>query len=104
MCRHNYPNALAAGGDVGFEELLTLGQTRRKLGQRGGAWTDAMNENLMNRIGTDSRGSIPEHNFAKYFNETLPSDREAFEVSYCSVHLSKQGSVLCRASRNPVAY
>ena len=84
----------AAGGDVGFEELLTLGQTRRKLGQRGGEWTDAMNEKLMDRIGTDSRGNLPLDNFVKYFNETLPSDREAFEVcsSQClliCVHTTK---------------
>jgi len=69
---------LDGGGDVGDDELLLLGQTRRKLGQKSGSWTKAMNDSLMAKIGVDKNGSIPENNFVNYFHETLASDKPEF--------------------------
>ena len=67
------------GAHVGDEELLTLGQARRKLGQRGGAWTSKMTNKLMQKIGIDSTGNVSEHNFALYFDRTLQKDRAEFD-------------------------
>merc|ERR1711865_882984 len=54
---------IAGDGSVGAEELLLLGQTRRKLGQKAGEWTMQNNANLMQKIGTDQFGNLPEANF-----------------------------------------
>ena len=70
---------LDGGGDVGKEELLVLGQTRRKLGQKEGKWTDGMNDTLMTKIGTDRKGNLPENNFVKYFDGTLAGSRPEFD-------------------------
>merc|ERR1712195_415720 len=70
---------LDGGGDVGEHELLLLGQTRRKLGQKGGEWTKEMNDKLMRKIGTDGFGNIPSKCFAKHFDAALPNDTDEFE-------------------------
>ena len=56
---------LEGSGDVGADELLLLGQTRRKLGQKGGQWTAQNNANLMQKIGPDIDGNIPEDSFVR---------------------------------------
>ena len=59
---------LTGSGDVGADELLLLGQTRRKLGQKDGEWSEEMNNSLMSKIGADETGNfLPEENFIKYF-------------------------------------
>ena len=45
-------------GSVGEDELLQLGRARRKLGQKQGVWTAAMNRALMKKIGTDPKGAV----------------------------------------------
>lgn len=67
------------GGNVGFEEMLILGQTRRKLGQKQGEWTKEMNRSLMDRIGPDANDDLPETNFVRYFNGSLPSEAAEFD-------------------------
>ena len=59
---------LTGSGDVGADELLLLGRTRRKLGQKDGEWTEEMNNSLMSKIGADGTGNfLSEENFIKYF-------------------------------------
>eukprot|EP00658_Telonema_sp_P-2_P015174 TRINITY_DN15824_c0_g2_i1.p1 TRINITY_DN15824_c0_g2~~TRINITY_DN15824_c0_g2_i1.p1 ORF type:complete len:320 (-),score=81.66 TRINITY_DN15824_c0_g2_i1:186-1145(-) len=70
---------LDSAGDVGFDELLLLGQTRRKLGQKQGAWTREMNRNLMDKMGTDRNGNVAEDNFVDYFNSSLTRDPATFD-------------------------
>eukprot|EP00658_Telonema_sp_P-2_P053533 TRINITY_DN4209_c0_g2_i2.p1 TRINITY_DN4209_c0_g2~~TRINITY_DN4209_c0_g2_i2.p1 ORF type:complete len:528 (-),score=129.65 TRINITY_DN4209_c0_g2_i2:53-1636(-) len=70
---------LDGGGDVGDDELLVLGQTRRKLGQKSGSWTKGMNDSLMAKIGTDKEGNLPMSNFVKHFNDSLPGDSKEFD-------------------------
>ena len=48
---------LDGGGDVGEDELLELGQARRRLGHKQGEWTVADNKALMERIGPDEQGA-----------------------------------------------
>jgi len=66
-------------GHVGLEEMLILGQTRRKLGQKQGEWTREMNRSLMDRIGPDANDDLPETNFVRYFNGSLPSEAAEFD-------------------------
>ena len=41
---------LDQGGNIGKEELLELGQARRKLGHKSGEWTKEMNDRFMAKI------------------------------------------------------
>lgn len=50
---------LDGGGDVGEDELLKLGRTRRRLGHKQGEWTATHNRVLMRKIGTDENGDLP---------------------------------------------
>ena len=68
------------GGDVESDELLKLGQARRRLGQKSGEWTNEMNKKLMHKIGMDRRGNLPVHNFVDFFDGSLPHDRAEFEL------------------------
>ena len=47
---------LEGNGSVGEEELLELGQARRRLGQKHGEWTIQNTRQLMQKMGTDSNG------------------------------------------------
>ena len=47
---------LDGGGNVGANELLELGQARRRLGQKEGEWTVEDNMALIEAIGPDDRG------------------------------------------------
>ena len=49
---------LDGGGDVGEEELMEVGQARRRLGQKSGEWTEANNRALMQQIGADEEGIV----------------------------------------------
>lgn len=59
---------LDGGGDVGEDEMLALGQARRKLGQKSGEWTKEQNKNMMNNMGADKEGNVSVSNFVTYFN------------------------------------
>ena len=48
---------LDSSGEVGEAELLQLGRARRRLGQKQGVWTAAMNRALMKKIGPDEEGT-----------------------------------------------
>ena len=66
-----------AGGDVGFEELLALGQARRRLGHKSGVWTHEQNLSLMNNMGAvedpaSGQLTVSETNFVSYFSDILP--------------------------------
>ena len=47
---------LDGNGSVGEEELLELGQARRRLGQKQGEWTMENTRQLMEKMGTDTNG------------------------------------------------
>lgn len=47
---------LDGNGSVGEEELLELGQARRRLGQKQGEWTIENTRQLIEKMGTDANG------------------------------------------------
>ena len=55
-----------------------------------------MNRTLMNRIGTDRKGNLPESNFVKHFNSTLASDRDEFDKTIVQFMACAQA---CRRSK-----
>jgi len=68
---------LDGGGDVGAEEMLELGQARRKLGQKSGEWTEEKNMKMMKEMGMDDAGNVSMENFVDFFVTKLQmSDRE----------------------------
>ena len=87
---------LAGDGSVGAEELLVLGQTRRKLGQKAGEWTAQNNANLMQKIGTDQFGNLPEDNFVQYFAGSLATDAAEFGRT---MQQFMQCATLCRKNK-----
>ena len=66
-------------GHVGFDEMLLLGQTRRELGHKTSDWTSEDNRALMDKIGPNQNDDLPEINFVRYFNRTLPRDPTEFD-------------------------
>jgi len=66
-------------GDVGADEMLALGQARRRLGQKDGEWTQEMNKNLLQKMKADRKGNVTVENFCKYFSDMLPTDEKEFE-------------------------
>jgi len=65
-------------GEVGFDEMLALGQARRRLGQKTGEWTTAQNERMMEKMGMNQNGDVTVKNFVHYFETNLASDAEEF--------------------------
>jgi len=51
---------------------------RRKLGQKTGDWTHAMNERLFNRIDSDNDGRLQQVEFVAFFDKSLPLDEGEF--------------------------
>ena len=83
---------------MGPEELLALGQTRRKLGQKQGDWTHEMNDKLMQKIGVNGQGNVSEDNFVTYFDHSLSKDRTAFDTTVaqfreCAVRYAQRMAV-----------
>jgi len=70
---------LDKSGEVGFQEMLTLGQARRSLGHKKGEWTHEMNERMMDRMGIDHNGDVPMKNFVTFFEGVLPIDDDEFD-------------------------
>jgi len=68
-------------GAVEAGELLALGKARRKLGQKGGEWSEAQNARLLKKMDTDGSGTIDCEEFCSYFAEALTHDEEAFNVT-----------------------
>ena len=88
---------LGGDGSVGAEEMLALGQARRRLGQKQGEWTREMNQNMMGNMGADSEGNVSMSNFVSYFNEKLSSDQKQFDKEIqqfidCARSLAKKKS------------
>jgi Ca2+-binding EF-hand superfamily protein len=69
------------GGTIGEDELLQLGQARRKTGQATGEWTVQRNRRLIARMTEDNgaSGNITESEFVGYFDDILPGDPDSFE-------------------------
>lgn len=71
---------LDGGGFVSKAELQELGQARRKMGQKGGQWTEAQNARLVAKIDKDGDGEIDIAEFSGYFHEALPKPRPEFDI------------------------
>jgi len=70
-------------GHVGHDEMLELGQARRKLGHKTSIWTEEKNAQLMGnmRAGLDGAPGpqfVTEANFVRYFNVTLTQNQPDF--------------------------
>ena len=76
-----YAFDLDASGDVGRDELMALGQARRKLGDKVGEWTSAKTDDLVKRIGVDRSGNVKEEPFVDYFDLVLPLEPEEFSAT-----------------------
>jgi len=59
--------------------MLELGKARRKLGQKQGEWTLAMNEQMMSNMGADSNGAVSCRKFVDYFDARLEHEETAFK-------------------------
>merc|ERR1712166_1302761 len=66
-------------GEIETKELLALGQARRKLGQKSGAWTEEKNAKLVKNMDTDGDGTVNEKEFSGYFDKSLTKDEAEFE-------------------------
>ena len=71
---------LDGGSDIGFEELLVLGQARRKLGQKSGDWTEERNKELMRKMGGSQETGVQMPRFVDHFDEILPGDPVEFDT------------------------
>jgi len=67
-------------GFVCANELQELGEARRTLGHKRGAWTKAQNDKLMRKIDKDGDGEIELEEFTSYFHEALVKDRIEFDT------------------------
>ena len=65
-------------GEIETKELLALGQARRKLGQKSGAWTEEKNAKLVKNMDTDGDGTVNEKEFSGYFDKSLTKDEAEF--------------------------
>jgi len=69
---------LSGDGNVERSELAMLGSARRELGDKEtGTWTKVQNERVLRIIDTDGNDLIDSREFIKYFEDSLPRDREA---------------------------
>ena len=71
---------LSPNGEVEKEELLRLGQERRRLGQKKGVWSEEQNAALMNAMDTDGNGHISQVEFVTHFSSALPEDPKQFNT------------------------
>ena len=71
---------LDGGGDVGEDEMMALGQARRKLGQRSGEWTREMNSGMLKAMGAGADGNFSMEQFVLYFDANLSKDKAGFET------------------------
>ena len=86
---------LDGSGRVGAEEMLALGQARRKLGQKKGEWTHEMNMNLMKIMGMDQNEHVSMDNFVEYFDSKLPRNQNDFELNMAQfLHVARDLRVL----------
>jgi Ca2+-binding EF-hand superfamily protein len=77
---------LDGDGAIGAEELLVLGQQRRKLGQKSGEWTKEMNMRLMKKLDKNGDGKVLVREFVDFFDEQLPSLNSMF-YHHCDAFL-----------------
>ena len=100
---------LDGSGDVGFDEMLALGQVRRKLGHKSGEWTVEKNNSLMINMGADKAGNVTMERFVSYFDDSLPVDAKEFDINIknfleCgrSLRVKKQEAVIKRTETSKV--
>ena len=53
-------------GTIGYDELLALGQARRKLGQKQGEWTHEMNKRMLSRMDRNGDGRVVANEFVNF--------------------------------------
>merc|ERR1711865_808535 len=79
LCKVFQQFDLDGSGEIETKELLALGQARRKLGQKSGAWTEEKNAKLVKNMDTDGDGTVNEKEFSGYFDKSLTKDQAEFE-------------------------
>ena len=68
------------GGSIGKEELLLLGEARRKLGHKKGKWGKEQNDIMFSRMDTNGDGELDREEFVTFFMSPLrEKDRENFD-------------------------
>lgn len=55
---------LDGSGVIESRELLQLGQMRRKLGQKGGEWSEAKNTRMINKMDSNKDGKVQGSEFS----------------------------------------
>jgi len=88
---------LDSSGAITKEELQKLGEARRSLGQKKGAWTEEQNARLVAKIDQDGNGLIEKEEFVTHFNRALA--RERFEFDNTMVQFMQVAKLSRRAKR-----
>jgi len=65
-------------GHITMVELITLAETRRKLGHMAGMWNEKKNTHLLSKIDKSGDGMIERLEFVDYYDETLSPERDRF--------------------------
>ena len=70
---------LDGSGEIESSELLHLGKARRKLGQKGGEWSEEKNARLVKKMDVNGDGTVSGSEFAEFFNKALPDAAVEFQ-------------------------
>jgi len=65
-------------GFIEANELMLMGDARRRLGQKEGEWTEDMNKRMLARMDATGKGKVDAIAFATYFEKVLPADATEF--------------------------
>ena len=87
---------LDGSGVIEAGELLQLGQMRRRLGQKGGEWSEAKNNRLIRRMDANGDGEISQDEFSTHFERALPREAREFETT---VRQFMEVAKACRAKK-----
>jgi len=71
-------------GTVRAEEIMALGQEiqrqRRSLGHKSVRWTKELHRSLLQNLGADRAGNVPEGAFVSYFDKSMTTEQAEFEA------------------------
>ena len=56
-------------GEISDEELLALGHTRRKLGQKSGEWNEEVNARHIKKMKRGGSGNVTADEFVAYYED-----------------------------------
>ena len=88
---------LDGSGTIEAAELMELGQARRRLGQKGGEWTEEKNQRLVEKLGGSEDGQVRCVEFVRHFSSTLAHLRlSEFEAT---IGAFEQAAAACSAGK-----